>query len=348
MKSIRTVDQLLENGFINSEMRVAIEKVVKKFSMALTPQLIELINSSPAQDKEALLLQFLPSEQELKISEKELADPIGDTVYTAVKGVVHRYPDRCLLMPISACAVYCRFCFRRETVGSKTRILSKEELNDAYIYIAKHTDIWEVILTGGDPFFLKPKKIMEILQALEEIKHVDIIRIHTRVPIVDSKRITEEMVGALKTSSKAIYIMIHVNHPSEFTDVVKGACARFVDAGIPVLGQTVLLKGVNDTPEVMGALMRVLVKNRIKPYYLHHGDLAQGTAHFRTTIQEGQQLMKSLRGRYSGLCQPTYVLEIPGGAGKVPIHPTYIKHNEATVENYVVEDYLGGMHDYHP
>jgi len=347
VKTIRTVDQLLEAGFIDQEMRKTLEKVTEKFSMAITPQLIELINSSTVQDKKALLLQFLPTEQELKIAEEESADPIGDTVYTVLKGVVHRYPDRCLLMPISACPIYCRFCFRRETVGASGRILSKEDLNNAYAYIANHSEIWEVILTGGDPFFLKPKKIAEILTALEEIKHVEIIRFHTRVPIVDSRRITDEMISVLKTSTKTIYIGLHANHPCEFTDAAKSACALFVNAGIPMLGQTVLLKGVNDTPEILGKLMRTFVKNRIKPYYLHHGDLAEGTSHFRTSIQEGQQLVKSLRGKYSGLCQPTYVLEAPGGAGKVPIHPSYIQNSSASVEDYLLEDYLGNFHHYH-
>lgn len=347
MKTIRTVDQLLEAGFIDQEMREAIEKVAKKFSMALTPQLVDLINSSSVQDKKALLLQFLPNEQELKISPQESSDPIGDTAYTAVEGLVHRYPDRCLLMPISACPVYCRFCFRRETVGSSSRILSKEALDNAYAYIADHPEIWEVILTGGDPFFLKPKKIAEILCALDNIEHVEIVRFHTRVPIVDSKRITEEVINVLKLSSKTIYIGLHANHPSEFTEAAKIACARFVDAGIPMLGQTVLLKGVNDTPEIMGELMRTLVKNRIKPYYLHHGDLAKGTSHFRTRIQEGQQLMKALRGKYSGLCQPTYVLEAPGGAGKVPISPSYVQANCQGMEDYQIEDYLGNFHHYH-
>ncbi len=346
MKVVREVEQLIEAGFISADMREVIEEVSKKFSIALTPQLVELINSSSVQDKEALLLQFLPSEQELKVSKEELTDPISDITYTTVKGVVHRYPDRCLLMPILACPVYCRFCFRRETVGSKEQALSKDELNDAYAYIAQHPEIWEVILTGGDPFILGYKKLAEIFIALEEIKHVEVIRVHTRVPVVDSKRITDEMINVLKMSGKAVYVVLHCNHPSEFTEISKSACARFIDAGIPMLSQTVLLKGINNTPEIMGELMRTLVKNRIKPFYLHHGDLAQGTSHFRTTIQEGQQLMKSLRGKYSGLCQPTYVLDIPGGVGKVPIHHSYVKDNEAIAESYVVEDYLGNMHHY--
>lgn len=338
MKKITKASQLVQVGLIDSQKLQAIEKVAEKFSISLTPQVLEIIKTGSDSDKAAILQQFLPTEQELLVTAIESKDPIGDDIYTKVKGIVHRNPDRCLLIPISVCPVYCRFCFRREKVGANNKALSESELKGALTYIAEHKEIWEVILTGGDPLMLNPKKLGQILQALDNIKHVEVIRIHTRIPVVDSNRVTDQTIQALKIS-KAVYVALHANHPSELTKLAQKACAKFVDAGIPMLSQTVLLKGINDTPEIMGELMRALVKNRIKPYYLHHADLAEGTSHFRTTIKEGQELMKSLRGRYSGLCQPSYVLDIPGGFGKVPIGYHYC-------EDGVVEDYQGNFHRY--
>ena len=349
MKTIRTAIDLVEAGFIEPEMLPEIEKVTEKFSVSLTPQLIEILNTGSEADQQAIRKQFIPSPEELITTRSELKDPIGDTPHTQVKGVVHRNKDRCLLMPINTCPVYCRFCFRREVVGKKTNALTEVELENAYAYIEEHKEIWEVILTGGDPLFLKPQKIRKIFKALEQIQHVEVVRIHARVPVVDSGRITPDMIQALKID-KAVYVAIHANHPSEFTDQVKVAIAQFVDAGIPLLSQTVLLKGVNDTVEVMGELMRTFVKNRIKPYYLHHGDLAEGTSHFRTTVKQGQDLMKALRSRYSGLCQPTYVLDIPGGFGKVPVScHQYFSQQECADpahESFEIEDYQGQIHSY--
>lgn len=338
MKNITKASQLLKAGLIDPEKLKAIEKVAEKFSISLTPQVLQMMQTGSEGDKAAIAQQFVPSEQELSITASESKDPIGDDVYMQVKGIVHRNSDRCLLMPLLACPVYCRFCFRREKVGSNSKALSEAELQSALTYIAEHKELWEVILTGGDPLMLNPKKLSQILQALDNIAHVEVIRIHTRVPIFDSNRITDQMMQALKIN-KAVYVALHANHPSELTERAQKACARFVDAGIPMLSQTVLLKGINDTPEIMGELMRALVKNRIKPYYLHQGDLAEGTAHFRTTVKEGQALMKSLRSRHSGLCQPTYVLDIPGGFGKVPIGHTHFKEG-------TVEDYQGNFHSY--
>lgn len=338
MKNITKASQLAQAGLIDPKNLEAIEKVAEKFSIALTPQVVEMITVGSESDKAAIAQQFLPTEQELLVTATESKDPIGDDTYTKVKGIVHRNPDRCLLIPISSCPVYCRFCFRREKVGANNKALSESELEGALTYIAEHKEIWEVILTGGDPLMLNPKKLGKILQALDNIKHVEVIRIHTRIPVVDSNRVTDQTIQALKIN-KAVYVALHANHPSELTKLVQKACAKFVDAGIPMLSQTVLLKGINDTPEIMGELMRALVKNRIKPYYLHHADLAEGTSHFRTTIKEGQELMKSLRGQYSGLCQPTYVLDIPGGYGKVPIGYHYCKDG-------VVEDYQENFHQY--
>jgi lysine 2,3-aminomutase len=277
----------------------------------------------------------------------ESADPIGDHAHEPVQGIVHRYPDRVLLKPVHVCAVYCRFCFRRAMVGpGGVRALSPDALAAALAYIREHPAIWEVILTGGDPLVLSPRRLGALVRDIAAIPHVKIIRIHTRVPVADPDRIGPALVRALKAQGKAVYVVLHANHPRELHDRARAACARLIDAGIPMLSQSVLLRGVNDDPETLGQLMRAFVENRIKPYYLHHGDLAPGTSHFRTTIGEGQALMRALRGRLSGLCQPAYMLDIPGGHGKAPLGPSaVIKAEGPEVE---VEDFQGRRHRYPP
>src|SRR5690606_38483579 len=244
--------------------------------------------------------------------------------HSPVPGVVHRYPDRVLLKVVGVCAVYCRFCFRREMVGPEQGApLSADQLSAALDYIRRRPEVWEVILTGGDPFVLSSRRIAEITTALDAIPRVEVLRWHTRVPVADPARVSDELVAALRNTGKAVWVAVHANHPRELTQAAKTACAKLVDAGIPLVSQSVLLKGVNDDPETLSELMRAFVACRIKPYYLHHGDLAPGTTHLRTRIADGQQLMRQMRGRVSGLCQPTYVLDIPGGAGKVPIGPCH-------------------------
>jgi lysine 2,3-aminomutase len=251
-----------------------------------------------------------------------------------------------LLMLTHTCATYCRFCFRRERVGRPgVEALSGAALANALDYIAGRPEIWEVILTGGDPLVLSPRRLGAVMRELAKIDHCKIVRLHTRVPAVDPARITDALVEALKASGKAVYVALHVNHARELTPAAEAACARLIDAGMPMLSQSVLLRGVNDDPETLGALMRKLVEMRIKPYYLHQGDLAPGTAHLRSTIGEGQALMRALRGRMSGLCQPTFVLDIPGGHGKVPVGPTYL---EPADDGFTVEDPWGLAHAYPP
>ena len=263
---------------------------------------------------------------------------------------MHRYPDRALLKLTPVCAVYCRFCFRRETVGPENgKPLSTEALSAALDYIREHKEIWEVILTGGDSLVLSPRRLRDAMQRLAAIGHVKVLRIHTRVPVAEPAKVTAELVRALKVKGKPTYVALHINHPRELTPAARAACARLADAGIPLLGQSVLLAGVNDTPQVLAELMRALVECRIKPYYLHHGDLAPGTAHLRTDIATGQDLMRALRGRLSGLCQPAYVLDIPGGHGKSPIGPNYLTPAGSNGSaHFVVEDFNGGRHRYPP
>jgi lysine 2,3-aminomutase len=223
--------------------------------------------------------------------------------------------------------------------------LSPEAMDAAFAYIAAHPEIWEVILTGGDPLVLSPRRLDEIIGRLEAIDHVKIVRFHTRVPVVEPERIDDALIAALKAGRKTAYVALHANHPRELTAAARVACARLVDAGIVMVSQSVLLKGVNDDPDTLAALMRAFVETRIKPYYLHHPDLAPGTGHFRLTIAEGQALVAALRGRISGLCQPTYILDIPGGHGKAVIGAEAIRESGG---RHTVLDFRGGEHVYPP
>jgi lysine 2,3-aminomutase len=294
-------------------------EVAARYAVAITPAMEEVIAWEDPEDPVAR--QFLPDARELIETPEERADPIGDHAHSPVKGVVHRYPDRCLLKIVHVCPVYCRFCFRREMVGPEGEgALNEAELRAALAYIATTPALWEVVLTGGDPFVLSPRRAQSVTEALAAIPHVKIIRWHTRVPLVDPARVTDAFVAALKAEGVTPWVALHANHPNEFTRDGRAAIARLVDAGIPMISQSVLLKGVNDNAETLEALMRSFVENRVKPYYLHHPDLAPGTGHWRETVEHGQTLTESLRRSASGLCQPAYVLDQPGGHGKARIN----------------------------
>jgi lysine 2,3-aminomutase len=337
-KSLRTPTDFVDAQLVERDRLASLEKVAARYAIAITPALADLIDRSDPHDPVAR--QFVPDVRELHMEPGESHDPIGDDAHSPVEGIVHRYPDRVLLKLVNACAVYCRFCFRREMVGPGRGGLAPAALNQAFAYIAGHPEIWEVILTGGDPLVLSARRLKEVVTRLAAISHVKVIRVHTRVPVAAPERLTAAMVRALRTE-KATFVVLHANHPRELTAHARAACARLIDAGIPMLSQSVLLRGVNDDAETLGALLRALVECRIKPYYLHHPDLAPGTAHLRTTIAEGQALMRALHGRTSGLCQPTYVLDIPGGHGKSPIGPNYL-----SADGVVIEDYRGRLHAY--
>ena len=342
IRTLRTAGEVVDEGFVTPEEHAALEKVAARYAVALPPALAALIDRDDPQDP--IARQFVPNAAELETRPEELADPIGDDAHSPVEGIVHRYPDRVLLKLTHVCAVYCRFCFRREMVGpDKPNALSPQALKAALDYIRGNADIWEVILTGGDPLILSPRRLRAVMKELGAIEHVKIIRFHTRMPVAEPSRITPDLVRALKVKGKATYVAVHVNHARELTGEVRAACARMADAGIALLGQSVLLKGVNDTVDAMRDLMRACVETRIKPYYLHHGDLAPGTSHLRTDIATGQGLMRELRGRVSGLCQPSYVLDIPGGYGKSPVGPSYIGVAD---DGYEVEDFNGKRHGY--
>jgi lysine 2,3-aminomutase len=338
--TLRTAPAIAAAGLVDRDRMAELEQVAARYAVAITPALAELIDIADPHDP--IARQFVPDGRELDLRDEESADPIGDDAHSPVEGVVHRYPDRVLLKLLNACAVYCRFCFRREMVGPGRGALSRAALAAALDYIRRTPEIWEVILTGGDPLLLSPRRIAAVMQQLTAIAHVKVIRVHTRIPVAAPELISLSLVRALRTD-KATFVVLHANHPRELSKDARAAIARLVNAGIPVLSQSVLLRGVNDDVATLGALMRALVECRVKPYYLHHGDLAPGTSHFRTTIAEGQALMRALHGRTSGLCQPHYVLDIPGGYGKSPIGPNYVSEDGG-----VVEGFNGGRHVYPP
>ena len=340
--TIRLPSELVAADLAPQEKLTDLERVAARYAVALTPEVAALIDRADPHDP--IARQFVPDVAELTTTPEEHADPIGDDAHSPVAGIVHRYPDRVLLKLVNVCAVYCRFCFRREMVGPGRQMLSADQLGAALAYVAGHPEIWEVILTGGDPLVLSARRLGDVVKRVATIGHVKIIRLHTRLPVVAPKKITPALVRALKAPGKTTNVALHANQPRELTPQVRAACARIVDAGIPMVSQSVLLRGVNDDADTLTQLMRAFIECRIKPYYLHHADLAPGTAHFRTTIAEGQTLMRALRGRASGLAQPTYVLDIPGGYGKVPVGPGYI--DMCGDAGALVEDINGVKHAY--
>jgi lysine 2,3-aminomutase len=330
-KTLRNASDLVGAQLIKPERLAGLYKVAARYAVAITPALVDLMDVTDPHDP--IARQFVPDDRELETHAQESSDPIGDEAHSPVAGVVHRYPDRVLLKVVNACAVYCRFCFRREMIGPGRGALTGAALTAALDYIARTPQIWEVILTGGDPLLLPPRRLKDVMTRLAAVDHVKVIRIHTRIPIAAPERVTAPLLRALRTG-KATFMVLHANHARELGAKARAACARVIDAGIPMLSQSVLLRGVNDDVASLGALMRALVECRIKPYYLHHADLAPGTAHFRTTIAEGQEIMRALHGRYSGLCQPHYVLDIPGGHGKSPIGPTYLSADQTEITDF--------------
>src|SRR5580692_3027267 len=357
--TLRQPAELVAHGLARAADLSDLEKVAARYAIAITPGLAGLID--PRDPDDPIARQFVPRPEELLTQPGESADPIGDDVHSPVPGIVHRYPDRVLFKLVHVCAVYCRFCFRREMVGpGKATALSDANYQGALDYIRAHPEIWEVILTGGDPLMLSPRRLTEVMADLAAIDHVRIVRIHTRVPVADPERITGELISALKVTGATTWVALHANHVRELTGKARAACADIVDAGIPMVSQSVLLRGVNDDAATLEALMRGFVECRIKPYYLHHGDLAPGTSHLRTTLEHGQELMRALRGRVSGLCQPDYVIDIPGGYGKAPVGPNYLSPADPSAQlnsspgegeepaetRYRVTDYCGDVHLY--
>lgn len=335
--TLHSADELADSGLIQANRKAATAAVEARYAVAIPPALRMLITHPD----DPIGRQFVPHPDELVTAPHERADPIGDDALSPVKGVVHRYPDRALLKPLLVCPVYCRFCFRRERVGPDGGLLNDSELEAAYAWLAAHPAITEVILTGGDPLMLSPRRLGAIMGALSAIPHIRTLRVHSRVPIADPARLTTDLVVAME-NDRAMWLVVHANHAREFTPEARAAIRRVQAAAIPVLGQSVLLRGVNDSPEALELLFRAMVDARVKPYYLHQLDPAPGTSRFHVPIEEGRRLLAALRGRVTGLAWPTYVLDIPGGHGKVPLGPDYLESEDR------VRDPWGNVHNLAP
>lgn len=319
-----------------------LNRVAQRYAVRVTPAVYDTVSDiSPA---DPVALQYLPDTRELSQTADEREDPIGDSARSPVPGIVHRYPDRVLLMPVTRCAVYCRYCFRRETTGKGTGLLPPAQLDTALDYIRQNKTIWEVILSGGDPLVLSPRRLAALLEQLDKLEHIGVIRIHSRVPVADPVRITAGLCALLEKMQKPVYIVLHINHAQEISAAVEQSFKKLRQSGCVLLSQSVLLKGVNNDAAVLEQLFRRLVTLGVKPYYLHHPDKAPGTAHFRLPLAEGQQIMRQLRARLSGIAQPVYMLDIPGGYGKIPVTPCYLSAEGDGI--YTLEDPSGKRHRY--
>ncbi len=317
-QTLRDTAGLITAGFVAAGVAPVLDRVAERYAVAIPPALAALITHPD----DPIGRQFIPHSSELHTAPHERADPIGDDALSPVPGIVHRYADRALLKPLLVCPVYCRFCFRREHVGPDGGLLTEAQLATAFDWLRAHPAITEVILTGGDPLLLSPRRLRAILDALDAIPHVQTLRIHTRVPVADPARL--HALAAMLETDKPLWLVVHANHARELTPDAVAALRVVSRRGVPLLGQSVLLRGVNDTADALEALFRAMLAARIKPYYLHQLDPAPGTARFHVPIAEGQALLRQLRGRVTGLAWPTYVLDIPGGHGKVPIGPGYL------------------------
>ena len=338
MATLTTPRALIEAGFGAPEREAEWRAVAERYAIALPPALAAAID--PRDPNDPVARQFLPDGRDLLRTPEERDDPIGDDLKSPTPGLVHRYPDRVLLKLTSACAVYCRFCFRRESVGPGGPSLDEENFAAALAYIRARPEIWEVVLTGGDPLALSPRRIAQATRALADLPHVKVLRWHSRMPVAAPERIDEAAAAALTGGhDKAVYVAVHANHVRELTPDARAACRRLIAAGVTLVSQTVLLKGVNDDVEALADLMRAFVETRIKPYYLHHPDPAPGTGHFRVSLARGRALMRDLRARVSGLAMPTYVLDLPEARGKIPVGPDYL---EGDGPDYVATDPRGG------
>lgn len=336
---ITTLEQVKALINITPEEEAGIKKATGRLSMAITPYWGLLID--PDSPRCPIRRQVVPLADEFHIDPTDMLDPCGEDKDSPVPNLVHRYPDRVLLLATDLCASYCRHCTRRRMVGTRERIITNDKFEKAYEYIKSNHRIRDVLISGGDPLMLDDDKLEHMLKALREISHIELLRIGTRVPVTMPMRITPELITMLKRYSP-LWISIHFNHPKEITREVEAACNTLCDNGFVLGSQTVLLKGINDKPSIMKRLMHELVKIRVRPYYIYQCDPVRGTSHFRTSITTGIQIMEKLRGHTSGYAVPTYVVDAPGGGGKIPVAPNYItaqSKGEFTLRNFKGETY---------
>jgi lysine 2,3-aminomutase len=327
---------------LTDEEREAMGPASEAFKTRAPRHYLQLIDWNDADDP--IRRQVIPDPAELRFADGEQEDPIGDQRWSPVPRLTHRYPDRVLLFPTYHCSLYCRFCFRKEALNDIDQGWSQAALEPAFEYIGNCPALREVILTGGDPLVLRDDHLATIRTRLESIGHLRLLRLHSRVPVALPQRVTPELVEALR-GRLMIAVVTHFNHPREITPEAALACRRLREGGFMLLNQTVLLRGINDDEATLRELFQELVYTLgAKPYYLHHCDLTRGLQHFRTSIDAGLELMTALRGHVSGLCQPTYVLDLPGGHGKVPIGPNFVQSREG--DRWTFRDFRGAEHDY--
>lgn len=345
---LKTVTDLIDDGLVPGEQRAALEDIARRYAVAIPPHLRAKLLQ--AEKRGPLARQFVPDPREADARPEDLADPIGDQIHTPVKGLVHRYRNRVLLKIVSVCPVYCRFCFRRDMIGpGQEAMLTENELSAALSYVSHHPEIEEVIMTGGDPLVLSPRRIAELTSAISDIAHVKVLRWHSRVPVVAPERVTADAVAALANTNKLVRVAVHANHPAELSTDAERASTRLIAANITLLSQSVLLRGVNDGVNVLTELFARFGQVGLEPYYLHHLDLAPGTHHFRVPVREGQALLNRVRHHHSALVMPRYMLDIPGGFGKVPLAATHVRLIELRHDRdlYRVRDPAGRCHIYH-
>lgn len=334
VQDIDTFEKLLGIDFTDAE-RLEIDKTIAKFPLSLPPYYISLIDTSDYQN-DPIYKQAFPSSVELFVDEHDMTDPLAEEVDSPAPGITHRYPDRVLFTISNMCSMYCRHCTRKRKVGDTDYIPNKGMIKTGINYIKKTPEIRDVLLSGGDPFMLSDDYLDWILTEIRKIPHVEIIRIGTRVPVVLPYRVTDDLVEMLK-KYQPLWVNTHFNHPREITSSSKESLRKLADAGIPLSNQSVLLAGINDCPRIMKALVHKLVQNRVRPYYLYQCDLSEGLSHFRTPIGKGIEIIESLIGHTSGFAVPTYVVDAPGGGGKIPIMPNYIvswSTNKIVLRNY--------------
>jgi len=338
---ITTLDQLERYMVLTPEERRGVAFAGKKLAVAITPYFFNLIDR--ADPDCPIRKQVVPREAEMYIAAEEKLDSLGEDEHSPVPGLVHRYPDRVLFLVTDRCAAYCRYCTRSRLVSNAQDYNFHPEYEQGLRYIESHPEVRDVLLSGGDPLLLSDKKLEHLLSRLRAIKHVEFIRIGSRIPVFLPQRITPELCEILKKYGP-IWMSIHVNHPKEATAELRDACERLSLAGVPLGNQSVLLAGVNDDPEVMKALVHRLLRMRVRPYYLYQMDLITGGSHFKVDVRKGLEIIQSLRGHTTGYAVPQYVIDAPGGGGKVPINPEYLESIEE--DRVIFRNYEGRRFEY--
>jgi lysine 2,3-aminomutase len=334
IRSVDMVEKVLGIKFSEAE-RAQFKQTIEIFPLSITPYYLSLIDTEDFRN-DPIFKQAFPDIRELKVTNCDMSDPLAEDTDSPVPGITHRYPDRVLFHVSNVCAMYCRHCTRKRKVGDRDSIPSKEQMQSGINYIKNNPVIRDVLLSGGDPFMLSDELLDWVLGELDKIEHVEVVRLGTRTPVVLPYRITDELVEILKKHG-TIWINTHFNHPKEITDTSRKALKKLACAGIPLGNQSVLLADVNDCPRIMKRLVHRLVQNRVRPYYIYQCDLSEGLEHFRTSVGKGIEIMESLRGHTSGFAVPTYVIDAPGGGGKIPVMPNYIiswSTNKVILRNY--------------